>query len=183
MKNMIGQIELIAAEQELAGEIVFDVLTTRLEYEQGIKNGELAACIMESLMNRKAIPESRWLYFTDADYNPGKSKASRADLFLRNAKKVDQMHRHPHFLPYLRYFVYGADLPIALKEAFLEKAQDHWVRPSELAEAARSLVRSFNLPRHPQNYRLNDAFYQLALDCGCEEGVARAVREAVMKVK
>ena len=55
MKSMIGQIELIAAEQELAGEIVFDVLTTRLEYEQGIKNGELAACIMESLMNRKAI--------------------------------------------------------------------------------------------------------------------------------
>ena len=30
MKSMIGQIELIAAEQELAGEIVFDVLTTRL---------------------------------------------------------------------------------------------------------------------------------------------------------
>ena len=94
MKSMIGQIELIAAEQELAGEIVFDVLTTRLEYEQGIKNGELAACIMESLMNRKAIPESRWLYFTDADYKPGKSKASRADLFLRNARTVEQMHRH-----------------------------------------------------------------------------------------
>ena len=72
--------------------------------------------------------------------------------------------------------MYGADLPIALKEAFLEKAQDHWVRPSELAEAARSLVRSFNLPRHPQNYRLNDAFYQLALHAGVKRGLHGLLR-------
>jgi hypothetical protein len=134
-------------------------------------------------MNRKAIPERRRLYFFDAEYNPGNAKASRADLFLRNAKTSEAMFRHPHFLPYLRYFVYGADLPSDLKAAFFEKAQDHWVEPNQLVQLARSLVRTFNVPRYPQNYRLPDTFYQLALDCGCQEGVALVVRRAIMKVK
>jgi hypothetical protein len=127
MKYMTGQIDLTEAERMLADGIVFDVLNTRLEFKQAIVNGETAASLMHSLMKREAIPQSRLLYFADADYNPGKSKAPRADLFLRNAGTVEEMYRHPHLLPYLPYFVYGADLPPALKDAFLAKAKDYWV--------------------------------------------------------
>ncbi len=183
MKAMIGQIELTEAEKILANRIVFDVLNTRMDSTQTRDNGELAAALIESLLKRTAIPECRWLYFVEADYNPGRSKVSRADAFLTNAKTVEAMYRHPHFLPYLRYFVYGADLPPALKEEFLALAQDYWVKPAQLTELARSLVRKYQIPRPPQNYRLKDAFYQLALDCGCEEGLARAVRDAVRAVK
>jgi hypothetical protein len=54
---MIKQIELTPAEQELANQIVFDVLNHRMEYEQTMENGERAAGLMGMLIDRKAIPE------------------------------------------------------------------------------------------------------------------------------
>jgi hypothetical protein len=180
---MIGQIDLTEAEQELASKIVFDLDNARLEYEQAIENGELTATLMESLMDRKAIPENRPRYFVEPNYNPNNSKASRSDLFLRNAKTFERMYRHPHFVRYLRYFVYGADLPLAIKEAFSAKAEDHFVDTQQLVKLARDQARELRSTHLPKDYRLPDAFYQLALDCGRHEWDARSIREAVMKVK
>ena len=72
---------------------------------------------------------------------------------------------------------------LAGKQEFLKKAEDFWVKSGELAKFAQQLVRKYKLERHPMNYRLKEVFYQLSLDCGCTEGTARSVREAVMKVK
>jgi hypothetical protein len=181
--QMIGQIELTPAEQKLAKQIVFDVLQKPLEYEETLENGERAAALANSLMKRKAIPEERLRYFTDPEYNPGRGKESRFTYFRNNAGSTDKVFRHPHFLPYLRYFIYGADLPAELKQEFLKKAEDYWIKSGELAKFAQQLVRKYNLERPPLNYRLKEVFYQLALDCSCTEGIARSVREAVMKVK
>ena len=180
---MIEQIELTPEERELADTIVFDLLHTNLEHRQVIENGEHAAALVKSLMKRKPIPEKRLLYFTDPSYNPGRGKMSRFDRFRENAGSSEAVIRHPHFLEYLHYFIYGSDLPAALKQEFLKKTEDHWIKAHELAGFARQLIRKYDLPRHPQNYRLKDAFYQLALDCDCDEGTASAVREAAMKVK
>jgi len=180
---MIGQIELAPAEQKLAEQIIFDVLQKPLEYEETLENSERAAALMRMLTERKAIPEQRLRYFTDADYNPGRGKESRFTYFRNNAGSTDEVLRHPHFLPYLHYFIYGTDLPTELKQEFLKKAEDFWVKSGELAKFAQQLVRKYKLERHPMNYRLKEVFYQLSLDCGCTEGTARSVREAVMKVK
>jgi hypothetical protein len=181
--QMIKQIELTPAEQELANQIVFDVLNHRMEYEQTMENGERAAGLMGMLIDRKAIPELRLRYFTDPDYNPGRGKESRFTYFKNNAGSTDEVFRHPEFLKYLHYFIYGADLPPLLKQEFLNKAEDTWVKPGDVAKFAQQLVRKYNLERHPMNYRLKEVFYQLAVDCGCTEGTARSVREAVTKVK
>src|SRR5450756_2001590 len=108
MDDMIGQIELNEAEQELANKIVFDLERyVRLERPEVIANGEMAAALLHSLMDRKAILTVRWRWFTDPEYNPGQSKGSRADIFLRKARTAEQMYRHGDFaLNYLRYFVY-----------------------------------------------------------------------------
>jgi len=182
MGGMIGQIKLTEAERELASKIVFDLDNVRLEYEQTIENGELAAALMESLMDRKAIPENRLRYFMDPDYNPRNSRSSRADIFLRNAGTVEEMYQDLDFVPFLRYFVFGADLPPVIKEAFAKARKDSF-KQAQLIQLTRDLVRNSGLVRYPQNHKLNDAFYQLALDCGCEEWDARAVRDAVMRVK
>ena len=181
--QMIGQIELTPAEQRLAEQIVFDVLQKPLEYEETQENGERATSLANSLMKRKAIPEERLRYFMDPEYNPGPGKASRFERFRNNAGGADEVLRHPHFLPYLHYFIYGANLPAALKQELQRKAEDHWVKSGDAAKFAQQLVRKYNLARHPMNYRLKEVFYQLALDCGCTEGTARSVRGAVMKVK
>lgn len=183
MDAMIGQIELTAAEQELAGAIVFDVLHTDLEYKQAIENGERAAALMKSLADRKAIPEPRRRYFMDSEYNSGRVKGSRFERFKDKAGSGAAVLRHAGFLPYLHYFIYGANLPVGLKEEFLQKTKDPWVKTDELAKLAGQLVRKYDLPRHPADYRLKDAFFQLAIDCGCDVGTARSVRETVMRMK
>lgn len=181
--QMIEQIELAPNERALAEKIVFDLLHANLEHKQVIENGENAAALMKSLMKRKAIPEKRLLYFTDADYNTGRGKGSRFERFRDNAGGAEEVLRHPHFLEYLHYFIYGSDLPTPLKQEFLKKAEDQWVKAHELVELTRQLIRRYGLPRYPRNYRLGDTFYQLALDCDCNAGTARAVREAAMRVK
>lgn len=180
---MVGPIELTPAEQDLASKIVFDVLNHPMEYEEAQANGERAAALMQMLMDRKAIPEQRGRYFTDPDFNPGRGKESRFTYFKKNAGSTDKVLKHPHFLPYLHYFIYGADLPPALKQEFEKKAADYWVKAGDLAKFAQQLVRKYNRERHPLNYRLKDDFYQLALDAGCDEGTARQVRDAVAKLK
>jgi hypothetical protein len=53
-----------------------------------------------------------------------------------------QMYRHGQFAVLsLSYFVYRADLPVDLKEAFYAKAQDHFVTTEQLVQLARKQVR------------------------------------------
>jgi hypothetical protein len=51
-----------------------------------------------------------------------------------------------------------------------------------LIQLARQQVRQLHRVPNSPDYRYPDAFYQVALDCGCEEWDARAVRQAVMVV-
>jgi len=56
------------------------------------------------LLERNAIPEHRFKYFTDPDYRKGRIKGSRRDLFRRNRNSDEEILRHPHFLEHARYF-------------------------------------------------------------------------------
>lgn len=116
---MIGQVHLTKAEQKLVGRLVLDHAgSVRLEYEETIANGELAATLMQSLIAHKVIPECRLRYFVDPEYNVSNSKSSKHSLFLRNARTDAEMYRHPHFLPYLRYFIFGANLQTPSRRSF-----------------------------------------------------------------
>jgi hypothetical protein len=180
---VIGQIELSESEQQIAEKIVFDNEGyIGLARERAIENGELAASLMGSLLNRGAIPKIRLRYFTDADYNPGPGNRSRHAYFRQNAGSDEAVFRHGHFLPFLRYFVYGAELPDPVKEAFLKRAQDPWIKEEDLVNLARTQVRELLQTPSRRDHTLPDRFYQLALDCGVDEGQARIVREAVMRV-
>jgi len=103
---------------------------------------------MQRLMDRQAIPKNRLRYFAEADYNPGKSKESRAALFLRNAGSEAEMYRHGHFaLFYLSYLINGADLPMRIQEAFLATAKAPFVSVDQLVKLARKQVRELFLSR------------------------------------
>jgi hypothetical protein len=184
MGSMIGQIELTAAEQKLVDQVVLDHAgSVRLDYEETIANGELAAALVKSLLARKAIPESRLRYFADREYNIGNPKASIRELFLRASRTDEVMYRHPNFLKYLHYFVFGSDLPASVKEAFLARFKESDGDRKQLVQLGRNQYRELIRARSPQDYRLPDAFYQLALDCGCDQWDARSVRDAVKRVK
>ena len=86
--------------------------------------GAAALRLMKSLIARNAIPEVRTKYFTDPAFNVGGRGRSRADIFEKNGTRGEDIFRHPHFLKYLRYFLYGSDLPLQTIEAFRQKIAD-----------------------------------------------------------
>jgi hypothetical protein len=182
-KNTIGKIDLTADEERVLAQIKFPARGVALECDDGERNGELVAELIHALLNRKGIPEVRLRYYADSEYNPSHPKTSRREFFLRNAGNDEAAYRHPHFLKYLHYFVYGADLPEKIKGLFQETASESFVKPQNLVDRVRWLIRSSDIERYPRDYELHDKFYQLALDCECFEGDARRVRSTVMTTK
>ncbi len=96
----------------------------------------------------------------------------------------DAIFRRPHFVKYLRYFVYGPDLPKPVIEAFQQKVIDCGTPFTSgdsitLRDFARHLTRSHGLAAGDAA----EEFYKLALDCGLDAGDARSVRDVVKKLR
>lgn len=132
--------------------------------------------LLRLLDEREAIPRQRIAYWTDPDYKPGQTKGSRKQMFERNGNVGDEIYTHPHFVPYLRYFLYGADLPQGAIDEFEEQVGD--VRGFSgsdilgLTKKTRELVRKYDLRSHA------DEFYQLTIDNGLSRYSAESVRNA-----
>lgn len=132
--------------------------------------------LLQSLSARKAIPHERVKYWNDPQYNYGRTKGSRRDMFVKNGNHGDEVYTHPHFLEYLRYFLFGADLPAGVIAAFeAHVGNPDWITSSNIvpmAKFARQLIRQHHLERSAA-----DEFYKLCLDMGLGQSRAATVRE------
>lgn len=91
-------------------------------------NAQPILALLKSLSDRSVVPKERLNYWDDPRYHEGKIKASRKGLFERNGCTGAEIYTHPHFLSYLRYFLFGADLPDDVISAFEEKVGNpQWV--------------------------------------------------------
>lgn len=178
------KVELTPEEKKLVSKIDFN--PSSLEpHDPGYWNavGEASLALMRSLITRKAIPEIRTKYFTDAEYNVGGRGKSRAAIFEKNGTRGDAIFRHPHFLRYLLYFLYGPDLPNEVAGAFRKKVADiGFVTSSDivpLGAFARNLTRVNRL----DGAHAAEEFFKLALDCGLELYEARSIRDSVKTVR
>jgi len=172
-------IELTERELQLLPQIAFDWTT----------HEELRASIMpmvtlaDLLLKRQAIPEVRLLYFTDPERNPGGRGKSRKQVFESNGTAGEEILAHPHFLPYLRYFVYGPNLPSDIIQTFKEAAavsghlSGHDIH--DLLPAAKAAVRSSRLEPHDAA----DEFHKLALECEALPSNAAMLRQSVRAVR
>ncbi|MBN9470662.1 MAG: hypothetical protein J0J10_18000 [Bosea sp.] len=162
----IGTISLTPEEQALVDRIEFDPLALAGDHARYLSNSDIASKLMWSIFRRDAIPPARLAWFTDPQLNFGRLKGSRESNFRRNNPEDEEMIRHPHFLKYLRYFIFGADLPRDLCEEFAKRVADcYHVNGSdalELGDWARGEVRR----RRMDGQHSAEEFHKLALDCG-----------------
>lgn len=83
--------------------------------------------------------------------------------------------RHPHFLPYLQYFIYGSQLPSKIIDEIWHLASDFDLDQVEIRKFTRNMRRQFELnPRKP-----SEEFFKPALECGMDVDDARSAREAM----
>jgi hypothetical protein len=143
VEHNIGAIGLMQAEAEICAAIKLDQEELFYDSDTAQTNGELALALMKSLLGRGAIPEPRLKYFEDPSYRTGVPKGSHHRLFERNGTVGDDIYRHPHFLAYQRYLLFGANLTPAIIGEFSAKAFAYGhVGPSdalELGKLARNL--------------------------------------------
>lgn len=157
----LNSVELTAEEKALVAQIDFDPSSSD-RHEPGYWNavGEAALTLMRSLIARKAIPEVRTKYFTDSDFNVGGRGRSRADIFEKNGTRGEAIFRHPHFLKYLHYFLYGPDLPPQLIAASGRRSKTLGSSPPRTSSRSASshaswCVRTGSMPMIPQRSSSN----------------------------
>jgi hypothetical protein len=80
--------------------------------------------LMRSLLELNAIPEARRRFFFRSDLLHSWTRAFASPGLESNGTRGDAIFRHPHFVKYLHYFVYGSDLPKPVIETFQQKVID-----------------------------------------------------------
>jgi hypothetical protein len=183
MKQGLFSIELTAEEIALADAVQFDPLTFHGDHQAFLKNAELVCQLATSLLERDGVPEPRRRYFTDPEYNPGGRGRSRMGGFERNGTSGEAILRHPHFLKYLRYFIYGADLPVSALQAFKRAVEECGPITSgdiaPLGATARQLARTHRL----EGGAAADEFYKLCLDLNMSPSNAASIRASVQQLR
>lgn len=113
------KVELNADERAFFESIEWNAdLLMKKDYGQRIETLETVKRLTEALFARRAIPQIRVDYFVDPELNIGGRGKSRKEVFERNGTSGEDILRHPHFMPYLWYFIHGPRLPKAAIEGF-----------------------------------------------------------------
>jgi len=181
VQSNLGQIELTQSEQSLVNVLRLSRLQNdSVGQSEEIEDGKYAERLMLSLLDRKAILASRWRYFYLPKYNISQPQTSRYTQLLRKAGAAESVYWLSDFRKYLRYFVFGADLPDAIKRAFHTKFVETNGSRVALAQLARRLVREHQVDCGSEP---SENFYQLALDSGLQQWDARVLRDSVKTVK
>jgi hypothetical protein len=178
----VERVELTPREQDLWDKIDFGPRPIGGSHDSLRASLEPAHDLARSLIDRGAIPDIRMQYFTDPALNIG-TKKSHKQVFEANGTKGDSILRHPNFIPYLRYFVLGPELPETTMEAFRELLGELGTITSgdrrALVDFARREAKGLTLdPRAAA-----EEFFKLALECGLDVDDARAMRDAVMRLR
>ena len=173
------EVELTKEESEKLNGIELD--QSALDHEQFKLQAPLILELLRSLAERNAIPEIRLKYWTDPNYHLGRLKTSYKGVFEGNGSQGDEIYIHPNFLPYFRYFLFGAQLPApAITEFEKVVGNPEWVSSgdiTEIAKGTRAIVRKYGLKTE------DEEFYRLALDAGLSQWFAKSVRDAVKQVR
>ena len=139
--------------------------------------------LLQSLCERGAIPEERLKYWNDPDYNTHGRKMSHKGVFERNGCTGEDIYTHPHFIPYLRYFLFGADVPDVVIRKFEAKVGNpNWVTSGDIVpigKCARDLTRQYRLDR----LHAAEEFFKLCLDMELGLSTAAIVRRSVMQLR
>lgn len=138
--------------------------------------------LVESLLDRKAVPEVRLRLFCDPEFAET-GKKSRQQIFESNGITGSEIFRHPHFLPYLHHFIRGPRLPDDVIENLCTILNDdHGTSGMVLDQYrkhARASVRQHGLPRS----EAATEFFRLGVELGMDLHAARSLRDAAQSAR
>ena len=175
----VPDIELTATEQDLLAQISFG----KSGHDQIRRSIMPMVALSESLLRRGGIPSVRRLYFTDPERNPTGRGKSRQQVFEKNGTSGAEILAHPHFLPYLEYFVFGPKLSEKIIHQFKNASSFSGYLTggdvNDLSPVARAVVRADRLNPH----EAAEEFHKLVLECGGMPSSAAMIRASIRAIR
>jgi hypothetical protein len=179
---MVEEVKLNKKEQKLFAEIEWDIEATIRGDGSPRANLDKIGRLAESLLKRKAIPRIRVDMLVKPELNPGGRGKSVKDIFARNGNSAREMFRHGHFVPWLRYFIYGPDLPKTSIEGFRKVIDDDSGLTIHFMERLQKYVRNEIRQRRLDRRDAAEQFYRLAHEWKRAEW-AECVRKAAINTR
>lgn len=143
---------------------------------------DAAESLVDSLLARRAIPEVRLRLFEHGSMTGTRARPV-PEVFERNGSGGREMIRHPHFLPYLRYFILGPHLPADAISGLCQILNEDRGTSGMVMDQYRAFARA-SIRRHRLEPRRAAAeFYKLGIEIGMEENAAQALREAAIRTR
>jgi hypothetical protein len=175
-------IKLTAKEKKLADAITFDVTPMSVSDEVARDSCEKAKILAQSIIGRKAVPVIRMKYFVDPELNNNYGK-SRKQVFESNGTSGDEIFGHPHFLPHLRYFIYGPGLPASTISEFCNILNNETHTTGGQMKRLRAFARSEIRAHQLNKADAADAFFMLAHESDLNSGMAESIRDAAQSTR
>ena len=176
------KIPLTPEETDLCKQIIFTKPYGYVPQEVIDASSDAAYHLMRSLINRNAIPDIRLRYFKDPNLN-SHIKKSHQQIFEQNGTTGIAIFRHQGFIPFLKYFVFGPDLPDPVIEGFIQIVErEQYISGSDmpgLEKFARDETRRFDLVPH----KASEEFYKLSLECGINKDLSQMIRNAIHTIR
>lgn len=151
-------------------------------YKIRISKLETAGLLSKSLLEREVIPEIRLKYFVEPAYNLGNTKRSHKDNFNMNGTVGEEILSHPSFFKYLKYFIYGADLPEELKVK-LGNLYKNMHYDDDFVEAATPILKQYFFNSSVERSSFSEEVFKMSLDLGVQLNFAKIIRDKVLKWK
>ena len=175
-------IALTAEESELYAKIDAYSKKAHPSHEEWLPVADAMESLVTSLIEREAVPEIRVRLFTDPELAETGNK-SRQQVFESNGTSSPDIFRHPHFIPYLKHFIHGPDLPKAAIDGLCRILDDDMGTSGMVLDQyrkhARLMVREYRLDKS----RAATEFYRLGIEIGMDQHSAKSLRDAAKTTK
>lgn len=172
-------INIDEQDSELLAEVILDPAQVS-NGEETRKNGSSAARLFNSLKSKGLIPEVRLRVFADDNYASGRGPSPRSS-FHKNGHSDDTMLEHPHFLKYLKYFIYGPLLPTVVIAEIQNKLNELGPITSSDHITLRRFIRKITRDHKLQKTDAEEVF-RLILELEDDLYLASELRKEVIKV-
>lgn len=143
---------------------------------------EAMEALVSSLRDRNAVPEVRLRLFSDPDHAETGSRSPQ-QIFESNGTSGNDISRHPHFVPYLRHYVRGPDLPRPAIDGLCKILNDDRGTSGMIMDQhrayARSCVRTYGLDPS----KAATEFFRLGVEIGMKIDDAQTLRRVVRSTR
>lgn len=176
----MNKIELNAQEIEWVNILGTFEVSLSEDYEKRVSKLKTADLLARSLLSRSVIPEVRFNYFTKPEYNLSNPKKSHEEIFESNGTKGEEILSHPHFLKYLKYFIYGSELSEPLKSNLAAIKKSHHYGDDFVENAIPVLKSYFKAALGNDRAVFSDEVFKQCLDLDVEFIHAKQLRNKIM---